>query len=208
MGDPRFKHPFTCIVAGPTGCGKSQFVARLLRTKESTITPVPDRVVFHYAEWQPLYERLENFVEFRQGLPDVDSFDPRQKNLLVLDDAMGVLDKKKIASLFTEKSHHRNLSVIYVVQNLFEKGPESRTVGLNAHYLVVFKNPRDASQISHLARQMYPGRGKYVQEAFARATSKPYGYLLVDARQETPEHLRLRTKIFPGELQVVYVRKV
>ena len=134
MGDPRFKHPFTCIVAGPTGCGKSQFVARLLRTKDSTISPVPDRVVFHYTEWQPLYERLEKFVEFQQGLPDVDSFDPRQKNLLVLDDAMGVVDKKKIASLFTEKSHHRNLSVIYVVQNLFEKGPESRTVSLNAHY--------------------------------------------------------------------------
>ena len=208
MGDPRFKHPFTCIVAGPTGCGKSQFVARLLRTKDSTISPVPDRMVFHYTEWQPLYERLEKFVELQQGLPDVDSFDPRQKNLLVLDDAMGVVDKKKIASLFTEKSHHRNLSVIYVVQNLFEKGPESRTVSLNAHYMVIFKNPRDASQISHLARQMYPGRGKYLQEAFVHATSKPYGYLLVDARQETPEHLRLRTKIFPGQLQTVYVRKV
>ena len=88
--------------------------------------------------------------------------------------------------------------MIYVVQNLFEKGPESRTVSLNAHYMVIFKNPRDASQISHLARQMYPGRGKYLQEAFVHATSKPYGYLLVDARQETPEHLRLRTKIFSG----------
>ena len=27
--DPRWKHPFTCIVAGPTGCGKTTFVARL-----------------------------------------------------------------------------------------------------------------------------------------------------------------------------------
>ena len=121
---------------------------------------------------------------------------------------MGVVDKKKITSLFTENSHHRNLSVIYVVQNLFEKGPESRTVSLNAHYMVIFKNPRDASQISHLARQMYPGRGKYLQEAFAHATSKPYGYLLVDARQETPEHLRLRMNIFLGQLQTVNVRKV
>ena len=28
--DPRWQHPFTCIVAGPTGCGKTTFVARLL----------------------------------------------------------------------------------------------------------------------------------------------------------------------------------
>ena len=208
MGDQRFKHPLTCIFAGPTGCGKFQFVARLPRTKESTISPVPDRVIFHYTEWRPLYERLEKFVEFQQGLPDVDSFDPRQKNLPVLDDTMGVVDKKKIVSLLTEKSHHRNLSVIYIVQNLFEKGPESRTVSLNAHYMVIFKNSPDASQICHLTQQMYLVRGKYLQEAFAHATSKPYGFLLVDARQETPEHLRLRTKIFPGQLQTVYVRKV
>jgi len=31
--------------------------------------------------------------------------------------------------------------------------------------LVVFKNPRDASQITHLAKQMYPGKLKYVQES-------------------------------------------
>ena len=38
--------------------------------------------------------------------------------------------------------------------------------------MVVFKNPRDASQMSHLARQMYPGRVKFVQEAFKDVTSK------------------------------------
>ena len=29
--DTSLKHPFTCIVAGPTGCGKTTFVTRLLR---------------------------------------------------------------------------------------------------------------------------------------------------------------------------------
>ncbi len=32
--------------------------------------------------------------------------------------------------------------------------------------MVVFKNPRDASQVTHLAKQMYPGRVKFVQDAF------------------------------------------
>ena len=72
--------------------------------------------------------------------------------------------------------------------------------------MVVFKNPRDASQMSHLARQMYPGRVKFVQEAFKDATSVPYGYLLVDLKQDTPEDMRLRTAIFPDDgVQYVYL---
>ena len=78
---------------------------------------------------------------------------------------------------------------------------------MNSHYLVVLKNPRDASQVSHLAKQMYPGKTKYLQEAFKEATSIPHGYLLIDLRQETTDHLRLRTRIFPDQSQVVYVQK-
>ena len=63
--------------------------------------------------------------------------------------------------------------------------------------MVVFKNPRDASQMSHLARQIYPGRVKFVKEAFNDATSVQYGYLLVDLKQETPEDIRLRATISP-----------
>ena len=69
--------------------------------------------------------------------------------------------------------------------------------------MVVFKNPRDASQISHLARPMYPGRAKFVQEAFK------HGYLLVDLKQDTPEDMRLRTAIFPDDsVQYLYLPKV
>ena len=46
-----------------------------------------------------------------------------------------------------------------------------RTISLNSQYIVVFKNPRDVSQMTTLAKQMYPGRVKFVQEAFADATS-------------------------------------
>ena len=65
-------------------------------------------------------------------------------------------------------------------------------------------SPRDSSQVSHLAKQMFPGHVKYMQEAFQDATKRPYGYLLCDLKPET----RLRTSIFPGETQLAYVRKV
>ena len=44
-------------------------------------------------------------------------------------------------------------------------------------------------------------------EAFKNATSAPYGYLVIDLKQETDDKLRLRTGNYPGDVQYVYVRK-
>ena len=80
-------------------------------------------------------------------------------------------------------------------------------MSLNSHYLVLFKNARDATQISHLAGQMYPGKSKFMIEAYRDATSSPFSYLLIDLKQATEDKLRLRTNIFPGETTYVYVPK-
>jgi hypothetical protein len=142
-------------------------------------------------------------VDFQQGLPDLDTLDPREKHLIILDDLMDETDQR-VASLFTKKGHHRNISVMYIVQNLFHRGKHHRTISLDAHYMVVFKNPRDVSQIMTLAHQMYPQRTKYFLEAYTAATAQSHGYLVIDMKQETPDILRLRSSIFPGEEQKAY----
>ena len=141
-----------------------------------------------------------NFVE---GLPDGNSLDPSQNNLIIIDDLMHEADEK-IAKLFTKGSHHKNASVIFLTQNIFHQNKHSRTINLNAHYLVMFRNVRDASQITNLAKQMYQGNVKYLRESYEDATSKPYGYLLIDLKPDTSDTLRLRTDIFPGEIHYVY----
>jgi hypothetical protein len=80
-------------------------------------------------------------------------------------------------------------------------------MSLNAHYIVFFKNPRDAMQVATLARQMYPGQSKFLVDAFRNATEKPFGYLLLDLKADTDEQCRIRTNIFPDERQYVYVPK-
>jgi hypothetical protein len=71
--------------------------------------------------------------------------------------------------------------------------------------MVLFKNLTDVSQIMALAHQMYPRRTHIFLEAFARATVKPHGYMVIDMKQNTPDILGLRTFIFPGEEQKTYV---
>ena len=113
----------------------------------------------------------------------------------------------RATKLFTKGSHHKNASVIYISQNLFHKGKENRNISLNSHCLILFKNPRDAVQIAHLGRQIFPDKGKYFSEAFTNATSRPYGYLLVDLKPTTTDEMRMRTDIFPPEMTIVYVYK-
>lgn len=133
-----------------------------------------------------------------QGIPldlDQNSFiHPRTRNLVILDDLMSTASKdSRINELFTEGSHHRNLSVIAINQNLYyNKDPTQRR---NCHYMVLFNNPVDKQQIMTLSRQMYPENSQHLLRHFKEATSKPYGYLLVDLKPTTPEHLRMRTDI-------------
>jgi hypothetical protein len=129
-----------------------------------------------------------------------------KRTLLIIDDLMSETDGR-VTDIFTKGSHHKDASVIYISQNLYNKNRENRTINLNTHYLVLFKNPRDVTQVTHLGRQMFPDRIKYFREAFSDATTRPYGYLLVDLKTTTPDALRLRTDIFLHEQTMVYVYK-
>ena len=178
------------------------------------IHPVPENIVWFYGEFQKAYvdiSRIIPNIRFVAGVPtDFDNYIDREStNLFILDDLMTeIKSNQNVTHLFTKGSHHKNLSVIVLLQNLFQQGPESRTISLNSHYLVVFKNPRDASSITHLAKQMYPGNIRFMQEAYRDATIEPYGYLFIDLKPDTDERLRLRTNIFPTDANhYVYVRK-
>lgn len=203
-------HPSTMLIAGPTGSGKTHFLTRLL--KQNLFSPPPDKIIWIYGEKQNLHDELTSSlqtpIEFSRDFDEdiYGSIDGSEKVVVILDDQMmneNVRKKDNLTKYFTQGSHHRNMSVIYLVQNVFDKAKCMRTISLNSQYLVVFKNPRDVQQITSLASQMYGTNSQVLKAAFRDATSKAHGYLLVDLRQETPDNMRLRTNIFPDDGGVV-----
>ena len=169
--------------------------------------PRPSRIIYCFAEFQNLFMQYPN-VEFHEGIPDINIFaGNKEPILLVLDDFMSQVNQD-ISDLFTKYSHHRNISVIFLTQNLFYKGQHTRTMSLNTHYIILFKNPRDGTQIMTLARQMYPKNSKFLIEAYNDAVNRSYGYLLIDLKPSSEDRLRIRTNILPDERpQIVYVPK-
>ena len=204
-----FRHPTTILISGPTRSGKTKFLVDVL--KENLISPKPTRIIWVYAEWQPLYDEVKKywpFAEFTRVM-DANIYETLQgddHNLVVIDDMMSEMGSSaSLTNLFTKGSHHRNLTVVFIVQNLFHQAKSMRTVSLNSHYMVLFKNPRDSGQIRTLATQMFPKHPKFLSSAFEDATSVKYGYLVLDLHPDTSEELRVRSGIFSYDIPQVYL---
>lgn len=197
----KFKHPFNCLIAGPSGSGKTKLVREIIDNSDICIDNLENiKILWAYGIWQKTYTipLKKNEITYMEGIPnedDIESF-----NVIVLDDLITEINNSKfIVDLFTKISHHRNISVFILSQNIFYRSPIYRDISLNAHYIIIFKSPRDSTQINVLARQICGSNWKFFISAFDQATDHPYGYLLVDLKQDTPIELRLRTRVLPNE---------
>jgi hypothetical protein len=198
--DMRFPLARNMICSGPSLSGKSHFVTRLLKHANIYFNPPPKMILWYYGEIQP-QPSIQN-IEYRQGLPTEEDVKEFHQCIIVLDDLM--LESRSsasVANLFTRVAHHRQCFIIHITQNLFQQGAITRTQSLNAHYIVMFKNPRDRLQISHLARQMYPQTPNFLTKAFEDATGIDHGYLLIDFGPTTKDELRVRSNILLGDKQ-------
>ena len=185
-------------MVGGTGSGKTVFTKTLLQNAETMVDPPFEKIFWAYSEWQPAYKDMVG-VEFVKGLNEdvVKRENLKGHSCVVIDDLSDEIDGKFLGALFTKISHHRNLSVIFLLNNLFFKGVKTmRLVSLNTHYMVIFKTPRDQGSIATIARQMYGKDYKLMVSAYQEATKEKFGYLIVDSKSDTPEDIRLRTAIF------------
>ena len=144
-------------------------------------------------------------ISFHQGMPNdlVQSkyFYPNVPSLIIFDDLVRtVMNDDTAADLFTEGAHHRNINLIFIIQNLLFQGKQSRTINVNAYYLILMKNPWDRQQVEVFERQVYPRKSNTFSEAYERATMRSHGYLVVEL-YPTTYSCRLITDIFPGKKQ-------
>lgn len=208
-----FIHPFMCMLAGPSQSGKTEWVRKLLSAAPLYIYPPVTRIVWVAGiedtnQNKIIQESVPYHIEFLNEIPDVESFSNEDVNLLIIDDFMHEVGKnKQIVDFFTKGCHHRNISIILLLQNLFHQGKHMRDIHTSTTYLVPFYNPRDKTQIQYLARQCFPDHPKFLIDAYNKACMVPYGYLVLDFTQTTPEQYRVSSGIFPPEILTVYIPK-
>ena len=132
------------------------------------MTDPPERIVWFYGRHQPdLFDSLTQeipSIEFYEGLPtNIEvMFDRSKRNICTIDDLMQSASGNHWSKTSLTNGRHLNRSVIFVSQNLFYAGKKCRTISLNSTYIVIFKNPRDQTQIRHLVCQMFPSKPKFL----------------------------------------------
>lgn len=203
---PKLIHPFTMIVAGPSGCGKTTFACNLIKSPD-LVNVKFNKILWYSNDYNaiPKHLQTETQIEFKNKLPEEFKNFSNKPMLIVLDDFMtDANSSQKVCELFTIHSHHRNISVLFLTQNIFHKGTFGRTISLNAKYIVLFKNPRDKSQFNHLARQIYPEKAIALQNLYKAITQSGHSYLFIDLTQRTNDSLRFRTNIFNKQFSTCY----
>jgi ABC-type dipeptide/oligopeptide/nickel transport system ATPase subunit len=158
MGDDlKFKHPFTCIVSGPTGSGKTSFCIKYLQNLDSfsTETDFNGGITWCYSKKTAVpslqLASLRTKIKYHEGVPEEKEIDDAygRPSLLILDDLLNQVYSSQVCDLFTKGSHHRNIGVILITQNFFHQGPYCRDVTLNAKYMVLLKTLETRSS-SHI----------------------------------------------------------
>ena len=74
--DLRLKLPFTMLVSGPTSCGKTTFVSKILENRYEIYNKSPGKVYWFYKVNQPMFQDMMEkgkFHEFIQGMCTMES---------------------------------------------------------------------------------------------------------------------------------------
>ena len=196
----------TMCVVGPSHSGKSTFILQLLDNRHKLFHCTTNRVIWCYGIYQ---HDLNTILQQRGYITHADiipTSDIQPNDIIVLDDLLQESKgSKDVTAMFTRAAHHKPCFIIFVMQNLFPPGKESRTRSLNTHYYAIFKNPRDKSQVEYLARQILPRNPKALIEIFEDATQKPHSYLFLDLTQECPDQYRFRSSLFDKPIIIYQV---
>ena len=135
----KFNAPFTCILSGPSGYGKSSFCIRFLQNLDTLCTELhfSGGITWCYSERAAVPSLAGLKVRFHVGVPEkIGEAQGGKPCLVILDDLLNDVYSEQVCDLYTKGSHHRNISVILITHNLFHQGHYCRDISLNAKYLV------------------------------------------------------------------------
>lgn len=141
-------------------------------------------------------------ITFIQGL-DFDKVDTSEPSMLVIDDLLTETNKE-VGNAFIRGSHHLQISLFYITQNLFPNCNTFRLMSANAHYIILYNNQRNFRQVHTLARQIFVDRRDLARifNAYKAACNRPRDFILLSFSPLLPPELTVIGDFFKPCLSV------
>ena len=193
--------PFSMLCASNSGAGKSILIRDLLVKHYQLFDKPLTEIVWLYHQ-NAKDEKLMNYlktnltipISFVEGFPadavaNGSLFDcsPDDLKCIVLDDVViSALRSPVFINLFTILSHHSNLVVIAILQNLHADTASQRqimnNVIRNVSYIVLFPDRRQMSACKQVARTYFNGEEKLLLEPFKFLIDgkEKHNYMVID----------------------------
>ena len=203
MFDARLKDNFKLFISGPSRCGKTFFVADLLQNIQTFAKQPPSLVIYIYKVWQSKFDEMNNvvhiFLEDQKDIVDkIKEYATGAPILIVFDDMINSSSLSELAPLFTVDARHMNMSLVFLTQRMFVNDEYFRQISQNCDYFIIFKNPRNSSEIRTLAQQITPG-SLHLINMYIEATKEPFSYLFINLTQECPPEVKYLSQFFMRE---------
>lgn len=184
------------LVIGSSGSGKTTTVFKII--KQRLIEPMPEKIFYLYGAHQPIFDEWNNDksnppITFVEGL-QLDVIDGvKGPKLLVCDDLIMELSKK-LATHFIAGSHHKQTTTIFITHSLFLNNDLYRLISNNSQYILLFKNKRNFSQVTMLARQVLGKNKERLLEAYRHI--KAFDFVMLSFHPLVPEELLVTAGYF------------
>ena len=122
--DIRLKENFKLFVSGPSRCGKTVFVSKLLENIQAFSKQAPSLIIYVYKVWQDKYDEMGmmgiNFIQDNENIVDwIKSYAGGQPILVIFDDLIGSKFLPQFANMFTVDARHINISMVFLSQRMF-----------------------------------------------------------------------------------------
>jgi hypothetical protein len=187
------KLPFRMIIAGNSGSGKTQTLLNLLYNMPDTFEKI---FIVTKNKDEPLYNYLEDKLgkdglTIKEGiteLPDVDSLDKEQNNLIVLDDLVNEPTKQQrpVCDYFI-RARKKNCSIIYISQSFYAV---PKLIRDNISYLII-KQVSSMKNLTMICRECSLGIDKaQLKKIYDDATKSKQDFLLIDLEGDKDERFR------------------
>jgi molybdopterin-guanine dinucleotide biosynthesis protein len=192
--------PFSMLVAASSKSGKTALVKDILINHYFVFDKPISEIVWAYhpgSRDDDLFSDLKNSlaipITFVEGFPEKQIKDATlfrkstESKCLVLDDTVvSALKCPSFIDLFTVLSHHQNINVIAVLQNLHADTSSQRqimnNVIRNVTYLVLFPDRRQVNACKQIARTYFAGEEEKLMRPFRHLIESKikYNYMVID----------------------------
>jgi len=204
-----FSHPCQLLIAGATKSGKTTLLMKILQNRQVMLDPVPEEIYWFYMMDSSIAAVPDTLpdVKLKKGVPSDETIRQIMKagrpKMIILDDMQDItMDRaqmKMLDDVLTKVSHHGNLSIVFIVQNLFP--PNMNRIRAQCDEIIIMGNGTPAMfNASHLGRSLLASNGApFLKECLLKARQlSPHSHLLISSGANAGL-FSVRCGILPGD---------